>query len=359
MADYEDFPPRNNKRKASPSPPPPSNASAKRSRVNPDELPDYRDDHHRGPHRRDSIGYDNRPWSPVHQRHPNPYPRRDSHRQPPPIPQEPLAPPPKKSVTQEERKRGQRLFGGILGTLSGQTRESSNLHKRRLDIEKRQHERAQKQEVEDEKHRRGRVERTRRERLIDQIEVDEKSMHARHEDMMEKARSLMTRGYPRILYRPWELTREQERTVRDQVRDAEDRIDRELAEWKREKERRYRELGVSVPAPTRPREDGYRREPARPREEDYPRESARPREDDSRRERDRPQEPAPNSKNDSGEGNLDQQDNLPKDTQMEVDDQPKKEEEIEKDKDSEHKRRSSDQHHDEVMVQDAEDTVIY
>lgn len=348
MAELEEFPSRNrNKRKASPSPPP-SNAEAKRSRV--DDLPDYHDDHRGPPHQGDPLGYDNRSRSPFHQTHPNSsYPRRDSYRQPAPLPQEPLAPPPKKSVTQEERKRGQRLFGGILGTLSGQTREGSNLHKRRQDIERRQHERVQRQEVEDEKHRRERLERGRRERMMNQIEVDEKSMHARHEDRMEKARCLMTRSYPRILYRPWELTREQSRTVSDQVRDAEDRIDRELAVWKREKERRYRELGAPVPALVRPREDDHRREPAHTRKED------------GRRERDRPREPAPISENDSADDGRHQQDSLPKDTQMEVDDhQPKKNEQVqEKEKDSEQKRRSSDQHHDEVMVQDAEDTVIY
>lgn len=86
-----------------------------------------------------------------------------------------------------------------MGTLSGQTREGSNLHKRRQDIERRQHERVQRQEVEDEKHRRERLERGRRERMMNQIEVDEKSMHARHEDRMEKARCLMTRSYPRIV----------------------------------------------------------------------------------------------------------------------------------------------------------------
>ncbi|KAK4196630.1 pinin/SDK/memA/ protein conserved region-domain-containing protein [Triangularia verruculosa] len=332
MADFFEDAPSTNKRKASPSPSP-SNAPAKRSRVDLDGPERYGDS--RPGYRRDSIGYSSRSRSPIHHR--QSFSRRDSYGRdrPPPLPQEPIAPPPRKAVTQEERKRGQRLFGGILGTLSGQTGSNNNLQKRRLDIEKRQHERAQKQEVEDQKRWRERQDGSRRERLIRQIETDERIMHAQHEELMTAARSLMTRSHPRILYRPWKLTREQERTVRDQVHDAEDRIDRELAEWKREKERRYRALEGPVPASTRPREE-------------Y-----------DRRNRDRRREPAPVANDDGTDDNRGEQDSRePKDIQMEVDDQPKKEDQTEE-KDEDSKRRNSDQHHDEVMMQDAEDTVIY
>ncbi|KAK0736990.1 pinin/SDK/memA/ protein conserved region-domain-containing protein [Apiosordaria backusii] len=339
MADFGDHS-TTNKRKASPSPPP-SNAPAKRSRVDLDEQDYRREDvsyQGGGQRRRESIDDYSRSRSPI-QRKPS-FSRRDSYgrdRPPPHQPQEPLAPPPRKAVTQEERKRGQRLFGGILGTLSGQTGPSNNLHKRRLDIERRQHERAQKQEVEDEKRRQEKVERIRRERMISQIEVDEKIMHTRHENLMAKARSLMTRSYPRICYRPWELTREQARTIREQIRDTEDRIDRELAHWKRERERRYRQLGVPVPAPTRPKEE-------------------------DRQDRDRQREPALIS-NDDGAGDTrgQQVSHEANDTQMEDDGHhvKKKEQEEEDDKDIDSKRRSSDQHHDEIMMQDAEDTVIY
>ncbi|KAK4179288.1 pinin/SDK/memA/ protein conserved region-domain-containing protein [Triangularia setosa] len=333
MADFEDLP-STNKRKASPSPPP-SDAPAKRSRVDLDE-PDRNEGTRGGHHRKDSISYDSRSRSPIQRKHS--FSRRDSYgrdRQPPPLPQEPLAPPPRKLVTQEERKRGQRLFGGILGTLSGQAGPSNSLHKRRLDIERRQHERTQKQEVEDEKRRKERVERTRKERMIGQIEVDEKLMHTRHENLMATARSLMTRSHPRICYRPWQLTREQARTIRDQICDAEDKIDRELADWKRERERRYRELGVPVPAP------------------------ARPREEDNRRDRDRQREPAQITKDDGVDDKRGEQDSRElRDTHVVDDGKIKKEEQVEE-KDEDKKRRDSDQHHDEVMMQDAEDTVIY
>jgi len=49
-------------------------------------------------------------------------------------------------------------------------------------------------------------------------------------------------------YRPWELTEEQERTIKEQMQDAEDRIEQEMREFRRRKEQRLRELGVSAPS---------------------------------------------------------------------------------------------------------------
>jgi hypothetical protein len=54
----------------------------------------------------------------------------------------------RKSSVQEERKRGQRLFGGLLSTLSQTT--PNGQQKRRLEIEKRQQEKAKQQKAEDE-----------------------------------------------------------------------------------------------------------------------------------------------------------------------------------------------------------------
>lgn len=70
---------------------------------------------------------------------------KDSSRRPPPA-STPVEPPTKKPVTQEDKKRVQRLFGGMLGILS---QTSTNSHqKRRAEIERRQQERAQKQKEE-------------------------------------------------------------------------------------------------------------------------------------------------------------------------------------------------------------------
>lgn len=45
-------------------------------------------------------------------------------------------------------------------------------------------------------------------------------------------------------YRPWELTKEQEDIIKDQIRDAEAQIEDELQQFKRDKKKRLRELGV-------------------------------------------------------------------------------------------------------------------
>lgn len=52
-------------------------------------------------------------------------------------------------ATQEEKKRGKRLFGGLLSTLS-QT-SGGSIQKKRMEIERRQQERMRKQSVEDSK----------------------------------------------------------------------------------------------------------------------------------------------------------------------------------------------------------------
>jgi len=54
----------------------------------------------------------------------------------------------KRSSVQEEKKRGQRLFGGLLSTLSQSA--PSGQQKRRQDIEKRQAEQAKQQKLDDE-----------------------------------------------------------------------------------------------------------------------------------------------------------------------------------------------------------------
>lgn len=73
---------------------------------------------------------------------------------------------------EEEKKRGKRLFGGLLNTLS-QTNTGSQQKKRR-EIEQRQHERAQKQRAEDEKRRGEKLARITEARLQEQIKFDEK-----------------------------------------------------------------------------------------------------------------------------------------------------------------------------------------
>lgn len=76
------------------------------------------------------------------------------------------------SATQEEKKRGKRLFGGLLNTLS-QTNTNNAQQKRRHEIERRQHERIEKQRVEDDLRRSEKSSQLREARMARQSEFEE------------------------------------------------------------------------------------------------------------------------------------------------------------------------------------------
>jgi hypothetical protein len=71
------------------------------------------------------------------------------------------------SATTEEKKRGKRLFGGLLNTLS-QT-NTNNQQRRRQEIEKRQHDKLHKQKAEDDQKRAERYAQVRNVRMAEQI----------------------------------------------------------------------------------------------------------------------------------------------------------------------------------------------
>lgn len=121
----------------------------------------------------------------------------------------------RKSRQIEERKRGQRLFGALLGTLS---QGSSNAaQKRRADIEKRQQAKLKQQDEEDAQRRRERLENLRAIRRKEQVKyeentvwgpsqikgggegADEVQMRIRHANMLHFARFLRTKAEPRIV----------------------------------------------------------------------------------------------------------------------------------------------------------------
>ena len=184
----------------------------------------------------------------------------------------------------EEKKRGQRLFGGLVSTLNRTV--SGTQQQKRLEIERRQHEKAQQRRAEDEKRRAERLEQLKRTRQIEQVKLDERAvchgrlcrfpfavtrkltllqMKTRHSAMLAQAHSLRTRSEPKLVsmdparrhcgevnlfpqyYLPWERTKEQEDIISDQIRTAEETIDGERRAFKTRKEQRLRELGVSPP----------------------------------------------------------------------------------------------------------------
>lgn len=80
----------------------------------------------------------------------------------------------RKASVQEERKRGQRLFGGLLSTLS-QT-APNNQNKRRQEIEKKQQERAKQQKVADQEKKREKLANLKVVRQEEQIKFEERSV---------------------------------------------------------------------------------------------------------------------------------------------------------------------------------------
>jgi hypothetical protein len=80
-------------------------------------------------------------------------------------------PPARRSISIEEKKRGQRLFGGLVSALS--RTPSGAQQQKRLEIERRQHEKAQQRRAEDEKRRAEKLEQLKRTRQIEQVKLDE------------------------------------------------------------------------------------------------------------------------------------------------------------------------------------------
>jgi len=134
------------------------------------------------------------------------------------------------SRVQEERKRGQRLFGGLLNTLSQST--SSGPQKRRLEIEKRQQEKAKQQKVEDEERRAEKLTKLKAIRKVEQVKVDEQSMRMRHSNMLATAHFLCTKIEPKLYYKPWELLPGDEDRIKTQIADVEAIIEWEVEAFK-------------------------------------------------------------------------------------------------------------------------------
>ncbi|KAI0013989.1 pinin/SDK/memA/ protein conserved region-domain-containing protein [Xylariaceae sp. FL0662B] len=153
----------------------------------------------------------------------------------------------RESALQEERKRGKRLFGGLLSTLSQTT--SSSQQKRRQEIERRQQAKVHQQKAEDEKHREEKLAKLRAVRKVEQLKFDEQVMRTRHSNMLAIARFLETRSRPKIYYLPWDPTEEQEDIIKNQIRDVQDVIDKEVHDFKRRKEQKLKVLGIAVTPP--------------------------------------------------------------------------------------------------------------
>ncbi|KAB8219234.1 pinin/SDK/memA/ protein conserved region-domain-containing protein [Aspergillus novoparasiticus] len=130
---------------------------------------------------------------------------------------------------EEERKRGQRLFGALLGTLS----QSSNsaAQKRRADIERRQQDKLKLQDEEYGELKKKRWEERVAIRKKEQRLYEEESMRTRHSNLLAMSHFLKTRTEPILYYKPWQLRPGDEAIIREQVEEAEATVAREVAEF--------------------------------------------------------------------------------------------------------------------------------
>ncbi|KAJ5894737.1 hypothetical protein N7495_006428 [Penicillium taxi] len=126
----------------------------------------------------------------------------------------------------DDRDRSRRLFGGLLGTLSGTSTSASQ--KRRADIQKRQQEKLKSQVDEFDKQRKE------RRNLIRRAESPfyaREAMRTRHAQLITSARFIKTYTLPSLLYKPYQLQPADRHLIQEQVKDAEDTIAREVAEF--------------------------------------------------------------------------------------------------------------------------------
>ena len=156
----------------------------------------------------------------------------------------------------EERNRGKRLFGALLGTLSQSS--SPAAQKRRADIERKQQSKLKQQAADYDAKKREELDRLLARRRREQKKFDEQSvgrstdgdaalwpsrtefvqMRIRHSNMLAVARFLHTDKEPRLVsrsftvwaairltssqyYKPWKLSPSQEERIRTQVDEAE------------------------------------------------------------------------------------------------------------------------------------------
>ncbi|KAL8936110.1 MAG: hypothetical protein Q9216_005102 [Gyalolechia sp. 2 TL-2023] len=131
----------------------------------------------------------------------------------------------RKSGQMEERKRGQRLFGALLGTLSQSS--SSTAQKRRTDIERKQQAKLRVQAEEYDEQKKQRLESLMAVRRKEQEKYDKQSMHIRHSNTLAQAHFLQTRTEPKLYYMPWELSASEDAQIKSQIQAAEASIQQE------------------------------------------------------------------------------------------------------------------------------------
>ncbi|KGQ01047.1 hypothetical protein PAAG_12240 [Paracoccidioides lutzii Pb01] len=135
----------------------------------------------------------------------------------------------RKSGAAEERKRGQRLFGALLGTLSQSS--STAAQKRRADIEQKQLAKLRMQEAEYTELTRKKQEDLLAVRRKEQRIYERQSMRVRHSNQLAVAHFLKTTAEPFLYYKPWQLRPEEEDRIKQQIDDCKATIAKEVEEF--------------------------------------------------------------------------------------------------------------------------------
>jgi hypothetical protein len=151
----------------------------------------------------------------------------------PPLPAPSGSPPRRKPSLQtktEERKRNQRLFNGLLSTLSQSIAKPSN--KKRDEIEKRQIERIRRDQEEREEERRAKKRELEVQREGELKRWEEESRRVRWQNMRATSGFLRTETEPRLYWRPWEMREEEKEKLRKQREDVEEEIRKEEEQLK-------------------------------------------------------------------------------------------------------------------------------
>ncbi|KKY23575.1 putative pinin sdk mema domain-containing protein [Phaeomoniella chlamydospora] len=153
----------------------------------------------------------------------------------------------------EERKRGQRLFGAILGTLSQSS--SSVGQRKRAEIEKKQLDKLKARREEDEERKQKRKEELTVTRRRQQKLWDEEGIRMRHRNTLAMAHFLKTKAEPPLCYKPWELRAEEEEIIQSQISATQEEVNREIAEFEeRSRQEEQEEPENTKDEPHRPQE---------------------------------------------------------------------------------------------------------
>ncbi|KAI5840045.1 pinin/SDK/memA/ protein conserved region-domain-containing protein [Morchella snyderi] len=147
---------------------------------------------------------------------------------------------------EEERRRGKRLFGALLGTIGKFKQDSSSARARnsavkRREVEAKLQEKLKQQTNEIDERRKKEDQNVNLRRRMEQRGFDERAMQIRHNNELAQAHILQTSALPKLFYLPWKLLPEEEERIKVQVEEAEDSIAQEQRKFQLRREREEEE----------------------------------------------------------------------------------------------------------------------